>query len=103
MMLRDKGSLDVTPDMLGPTDMVFIDGDHFYDGITHDTKLAAGSLRGGSGVIIWHDDLPWRGCGDVSRWIDDCNLRCDGAITLVNGFNSPTGMCFRVVRAGDVW
>lgn len=54
LLLRARGSLDLTPGDLGPADFVFIDGDHGREGVIHDTYLARSIMRPG-GTIVWHD------------------------------------------------
>lgn len=54
LIVRDKGSLDITPDQLPICDAIFIDGDHGYDVAKHDTALAYSRIRLG-GLVIWHD------------------------------------------------
>lgn len=54
LVLRERGSFDVTPGELGEFDAVFIDGDHSAAAVMHDTKLAQQVLRQ-DGLIIWHD------------------------------------------------
>lgn len=55
IFLPAKGSQSLTPADLPPVvDAVFIDGDHGYRGVMHDTMLAKAVVRGG-GLIIWHD------------------------------------------------
>jgi hypothetical protein len=36
-------------------DLVFIDGDHSYQGVKADTTTAFGLLRGPTSAIVWHD------------------------------------------------
>jgi len=36
-------------------DLIFIDGDHSYSGITNDTKKALDCLRDNNSIIVWHD------------------------------------------------
>jgi predicted O-methyltransferase YrrM len=54
LILRPRGSLDLTVADLNPCDAVFIDGDHGAEAVLHDTKLARALVRKG-GIIIWHD------------------------------------------------
>ncbi len=54
LILRARGSFDLTADDLLPADLVFIDGDHSAAAVKHDTALADAVLRPG-GMIIWHD------------------------------------------------
>jgi len=36
-------------------DLIFIDGDHSYEGVLHDTRSAFQQLRGQDSIIVWHD------------------------------------------------
>jgi predicted O-methyltransferase YrrM len=55
LIQRPRGSLDVVRADLPPVvDFVFIDGDHSYEAVQHDTKLATAAVRPG-GIICWHD------------------------------------------------
>jgi predicted O-methyltransferase YrrM len=40
---------------LGKFDMIFVDGDHSYEGVVADTRTAFGLLRNDQSVIVWHD------------------------------------------------
>ena len=40
---------------LGKFDLVFVDGDHSYEGVRHDTRSAFSVLRDDNSVIVWHD------------------------------------------------
>ena len=40
---------------LGKFDMVFVDGDHSYEAVRHDTQSAFSVLRDENSVIVWHD------------------------------------------------
>ena len=40
---------------LGKFDLIFIDGDHSYEGIHQDTKNALKLLKDDNSVIVWHD------------------------------------------------
>jgi predicted O-methyltransferase YrrM len=54
LLLRRRGTLDLKPDDLRYADAVFIDGDHSYKVVMHDTILATKILAPG-GIIVWHD------------------------------------------------
>jgi len=54
LIVRPRGSLDLTVADLEPCDAVFIDGDHGCAAVLHDTMLARALVRPG-GMIIWHD------------------------------------------------
>jgi predicted O-methyltransferase YrrM len=44
----------LSADELEPCDAVFIDGDHSFSAVTHESKIARELIRPG-GIIIWHD------------------------------------------------
>jgi len=54
LLLRQNGTLDIEPDDLRYANAVFIDGDHSYKCVMHDTILATKILAPG-GIIVWHD------------------------------------------------
>ena len=54
LILRPKGSLDLTVDDIGEVDAVFIDGDHSRAAVTHDSEFATKIVNKG-GIIVWHD------------------------------------------------
>lgn len=69
LLVREGGSLAVTPDELGPVDVVFIDGDHSTEGVVNDTLLAWEVVRPG-GLVIWHD-YHQLGTVDVATVLDN--------------------------------
>jgi predicted O-methyltransferase YrrM len=73
LVIRPRGSLDLTADDLAPCDAVFIDGDHSRDGVAHDTALAFALTRPG-GMIVWHDYHD-RGTVDVKPFLDERRAR----------------------------
>jgi predicted O-methyltransferase YrrM len=75
LIVRPRGSLDLTADDLAPCDAVFIDGDHGREAVMHDTALARALVRPG-GIIVWHDyhDL---GTVDVKAVLDDMHQAGD--------------------------
>jgi predicted O-methyltransferase YrrM len=54
LIVRPRGSLDLTAADLPAADVVFIDGDHGREAVTHDSTLARAIVRSG-GLIVWHD------------------------------------------------
>jgi predicted O-methyltransferase YrrM len=54
LVLRPRGSLDLTLQDLPPADAVFIDGDHGCLAVEHDSALARALVRPG-GIIVYHD------------------------------------------------
>ncbi|HUL74544.1 MAG TPA: class I SAM-dependent methyltransferase [Vicinamibacterales bacterium] len=51
---HDSRTFDFAP-YFGTCDLVFIDGDHSYDGVRSDTAHAFRLLRDDRSVIVWHD------------------------------------------------
>jgi len=51
---HDSKTFDFSP-YYGKCDLVFIDGDHSYDGVRSDTENAFRLLRNDRSVIVWHD------------------------------------------------
>ncbi|KRR13844.1 class I SAM-dependent methyltransferase [Bradyrhizobium valentinum] len=54
LMLREKGTCDLSATDFGTCDAVFIDGDHSRPVVEYDTALARQIVRSG-GLVIWHD------------------------------------------------
>lgn len=69
ILLRDRGTFELTADDLPECDAVFIDGDHSEAAVRNDYALARRVVRPG-GIIIFHDDNGLRTV-DVSRVLDD--------------------------------
>ncbi|MFA6078517.1 MAG: class I SAM-dependent methyltransferase [Candidatus Omnitrophota bacterium] len=60
----DSATFDFTP-YNNSMDLVFIDGAHTYDYILNDTAKVLKLLKGGKGIILWHDySWVW---GDVAK------------------------------------
>lgn len=55
LMLRPRGSYDLTGDDLPAADFIFIDGDHSRDGVLNDRELALACASPGA-LILYHDD-----------------------------------------------
>lgn len=51
---HNSRTFDFSP-FLGSIDLVFVDGDHSYEGVKIDTHNAFRLLRDHSSVIVWHD------------------------------------------------
>jgi predicted O-methyltransferase YrrM len=49
----DSRTLDFS--QFGKVDLVFVDGDHTYEAVRHDTEMAFSVLRDQASVIVWHD------------------------------------------------
>ncbi len=49
----------------GKMDVVFVDGDHTYEGVKNDTEKAISLLRNEDSVIVWHD---YAHNPDTVRW-----------------------------------
>ena len=54
--------------MLGPFDVLFVDGDHSYGGVRADVEMYAPLVRAG-GVIALHDILRRGDAPDIEVWI----------------------------------
>ena len=48
----------IAADAPGSYDLIFIDADHSYEGVRHDTELAL-PLIAPTGYIVWHDYANW--------------------------------------------
>jgi predicted O-methyltransferase YrrM len=53
-LFGDSAVFDFSP-YYGTVDFVFVDGSHEYDYVKNDTEIALRLLRGGKGIIVWHD------------------------------------------------
>ena len=53
-------------------DLVFVDGSHAYDYVMSDSMRALSMLRGGRGIILWHDYGDW---DDVTRALNELFAR----------------------------
>lgn len=69
LVLRQRGTLDLTADDLPACDVVFIDGDHSEAAVRNDYALACSIVRPG-GIVVFHDDNGLQTV-DVSRVLDD--------------------------------
>lgn len=61
----DSATFDFSP---YAAQLVFVDGSHAYEYVKSDSRRAMELLRGGSGVIVWHDYEEW---DDVTRALDE--------------------------------
>jgi len=59
-LFGDSATFDFSP-FYNSVDFVFIDGSHSYQYVLNDSKVALRLLRGGKGVILWHDYAVWEG------------------------------------------
>lgn len=50
---HDSSTFDFST--LGKFDLVFVDGDHSYEGVMEDTRSAFSVLRDENSLIVWHD------------------------------------------------
>lgn len=57
-LFGDSAAFDFAP-YEGKIDFVFVDGSHAYEYVYNDTAMALACLRGGKGIIMWHD-YGWR-------------------------------------------
>lgn len=56
----DSATFDFGP-YRDQTDFVFVDGAHSYEYVLSDSRNALSLLRGGKGIIVWHDYNEWDG------------------------------------------
>jgi predicted O-methyltransferase YrrM len=75
LIIRPRGSLDLTVTDLAPCDAAFIDGDHSREAVMHDSFLARALVRPG-GIIVWHD-YHELGTVDVKAVLDEMHLAGD--------------------------
>lgn len=73
LMQLPNGSRDLKPGDIEPVDFIFIDADHVYVAVKHDTELAR-QLLAPSGVIVWHD-YQHPNNPDVRKYIHEINDR----------------------------
>ena len=80
LVVRPRGSLELTAADLAPCDAAFIDGDHGREAVLHDTALARALVRPG-GIIVWHDyhDL---GTVDVKDTLDGMSQAGDAIMRV---------------------
>jgi predicted O-methyltransferase YrrM len=90
LILRQHGSHDLKVADLKLCDAAFIDGDHSFKGVMHDTALARRLVRGG-GIIVWHDyhDL---GTVDVRDVLDEFHKAGDDIVHV-----ESTWLAFQLV------
>ena len=62
----DSAKFDFSP-YFSKIDLVFIDAAHSYDYVINDSEIALKLLRGGKGILLWHD---YRNGCDVVEAID---------------------------------
>ena len=77
LIVRQRGSFDLTPADLPQCDAAFIDADHSRLGVLNDYKLAKATVRKG-GIIIFHDD----NCLPVVQVTQTLNELCDGGADI---------------------
>jgi hypothetical protein len=67
----DSATFDFSPYFNG-MDLAFVDGAHSYDYVRNDSRIALKMLRGGKGVILWHDYGIW---GGVTKALNELQAR----------------------------
>ena len=84
LIVKPRGSLDLTVVDLEPCDVAFIDGDHGREAVLHDTMLARALVRPG-GIIVHHDyhDL---GNVDVKPVLDEMHEAGDAIYRVENSW-----------------
>jgi len=66
-LFGDTAAFDFSP-FHDSIDFVFVDGSHSYDYVKNDSQIAFKLLKGGKGVILWHDYdrmAEWPGCTEA--------------------------------------
>ena len=94
-----NGSHDIDPEKCGQFDLIFIDGDHSFEGVWFDTKLAR-KIVSRPGIIAWHDYKrgdPNPGAGGAHDVIDFLNRRERRKIHKVQG----TCLAFEIAEAQE--
>jgi predicted O-methyltransferase YrrM len=79
LIVRKRGSFELTADDLPECDAVFIDADHSRDGVLNDYALAKAKVRPG-GIIIFHDD----NCLPVVQVTETLNEMCASGVQIVH-------------------
>lgn len=83
LIVRPRGSFDLTADDLPECDAVFIDADHSREGVLNDYALAKAKVRPG-GIIIFHDD----NCLPVVQVTETLNEMCAAGVQIVHVANT---------------
>lgn len=81
---RYASTFDVKPDSVPAADLWFIDSDHSYATVAHETNLALQNMASRGGVIVYHDAKPHGMAeSDVARFLAEkfgdytpINTRC---------------------------
>jgi len=89
--LRVIKTLPYSVSLLGKFDVVFIDGNHDFEGV-HDDTLRALRVLSPEGMLIWDDY--WPVCPGVMKLIDFLNGKIGSRIARVD----PTRICFLITR-----
>jgi predicted O-methyltransferase YrrM len=84
LIVKPRGSLDLTVDDLEPCDVAFIDGDHGRAAVLHDTMLSRALVRPG-GIIVWHD-YHQLGNVDVKSVLDEMHQAGDDIQRVENAW-----------------
>lgn len=79
----DSATFDFAPYQV---DFVFVDGSHAYEYVLSDSRRSLAMLRGGRGVILWHDYAEWAG---VTRALDEL-YRSDAAFAGLRRVGNTT-------------
>lgn len=88
--------LHADPENLEPFDFVFIDGDHSFEWVEHDSRKAREMLHLAGGVITWHD-YQHPTCPDVRRWIHAENERLEAAGMAPIVWVEGTQVCYQII------
>lgn len=93
-LVGDSRTYDFSP-YEGKMDLVFVDADHNYKGVRHDTGVALKLLQARGGVLIWHDYGP--NCAGVTQALNEF-FRNDPLFATARRFEDSTLVMLTVVR-----
>jgi len=91
LIVRPRGSFDLTADELPKVDVAFIDADHSRLGVENDYNIAKQIVRSG-GLIIFHDD----NCLPVVEVTQTLNDLCDAGHDIIH--IKDTWLSYEVVK-----
>jgi hypothetical protein len=92
-LFGDSAAFDFGP-YRGGIDFVFVDGAHSREYVLNDSSVAMELLRGGRGIVLWHDYAGWDG---VTRALDE--LYRSGGVW--SGLRRIRGTTIAYLRVGD--
>jgi hypothetical protein len=104
LLVTPQGSGDIERKTCGKFGMVFIDADHSFPWVWHDTMLAR-TVTPAGGIILWHDYWP---ASDPNPRRSVCATR--QVVEFINGIEPDpiarlqgTCLCFEFRQRRDSW